>query len=249
MIPFVGFGTYRILNQEIFEIAIKCGYNAFDTAELYKNEQLVKNAIDKCSDGKKIHITTKISKKSIESENITESFYERLSIFGYIDIILLHHPTNNCKRDWDTLCSLYSKNRDKVGYIGVSNYDINHIEQIKDSLFKPYCDQIELSPFYTRKELVEYLNNHKIRIVSHTTLTRTEKFGSTILIEMSDIYKCSVANILLSWANIKNYTVVPKSIDINHITENISHRTILDKKDIDILDSLNENFFITKVII
>jgi diketogulonate reductase-like aldo/keto reductase len=246
-IPIIGFGTYRVHDQQVFENAIINGYNAFDTGQLYKNEQLVKNAIDKCSGGKKIYITTKISKKSMLKGMIEESFYERLGIFGYIDLVLLHHPSDNCLKDWTILSELYLKNRDKVGNIGVSNYDINHMEQIKNCEIRPYCNQIELSPFYTRIDLVKYLRENDVRIVSHTTLTRSEKFDNETLIKIADKYKTSVASVLLSWALFHNYTIIPRTICDIQMVENLTNNVLLDESDIDVLDELNENFFITRV--
>lgn len=246
-IPMIGFGTYRVCNQQVFENAIINGYTAFDTGQMYKNEQLVKNAIDKCSNGKKIYITTKISKKSIQNDKIEESFYERLSIFGYIDIILLHHPSDNCFKDWTILSELYLKNKDKVGFIGVSNYNIDHMEQIKNCEIKPYCNQIELSPFYTRVDLVKYLRENDVRIVSHTTLTRSEKFDNKILIKIADKYKTSVASVMLSWALFYNYTIIPKTVCDIQMSENLTNNVFLDESDIYTLNGLNENFFITRV--
>lgn len=247
MLPHIGFGTYKIFDQTVFENAIKNGYIAFDTAELYKNEQLVKNAIDICSDKKKIYVTSKISKKSILSGKIKESFYERIAIFGYVDLILLHCPTNDCRRDWEILSDIYEKNRDKVGFIGVSNYDIRHMEQIKECKIKPYCNQIELSPFYTRFELVKYLRDASITIVSHTTLTRAEKFDNEKLIEISKKYNTSVANIMLMWAVYYNYIIIPRTKEVDHMIENKVYKCILSKDDIEILNSLNENYCITKI--
>lgn len=254
-----GFGTYRISNQNIIEDAIMCGYTHFDTAELYKNEHMVQNAIEKAKnaknaknakDNKDIFITTKISKKSIMSDNIVSSFYERLKIFPYINLLLLHVPSINCRKDWLILCELYKQNRDRVGNIGVSNYDIEHLEEIMDCPIKPYCNQIELSPFYIRTELVKYLRSRDILIVSHTSLTRTEKFDNKVLNEMAAKYNTTVARVLLKWAKEHEYIIIPKSSTIEHMVENKEQALInLTSDDMAILNGLNENFHITKVVV
>jgi diketogulonate reductase-like aldo/keto reductase len=245
-IPRIGFGCYRIKDQRTFEEAITCGYNHFDTAELYKNEQLVKNAIDKMGD-KKIYITTKISKKSITTGRIEESLNERLKIFGKIDLLLLHHPTSNCKKDWEILCVLYLKNKEHIGNIGVSNYDIQHLEQISDCSIKPYCNQIELSPFYTRNKLVSYLRHHNIIIVGHTTLTRSEKFDNETLKIIASVKNTTVANILNQWALQNEYIIIPRTQSVEHMIENKGFSIYIEKDEMELLNSLNEDFFITKV--
>jgi len=248
MIPTIGFGTYRINDQSVIENAIKCGYNHFDTAELYKNEYIVKQAIDKYPDIK-IYVTTKISRKSIEmgSEGILKSFNERLSIFPYIDILLLHVPSKNCRKDWDQLTELYLQNKHRIGHIGVSNYSIEHLKQLEGSVVKPYCNQIELSPFYTRVDLVNYLRTNNIIVVSHTTLTRTEKFGNQYLICISKKYGVSVASILLQWALQNNYIIIPKANSKEHQIENRHLDFEIEENDLVLLNNLNENFYITKV--
>jgi len=248
MLPTIGFGTYRVTDQTVIEKAIKNGYNHFDTAELYKNEHIVRQSIEKFGTGK-IYITTKISKKSILDNKIEDSFNERLKIFPYIDLLLLHIPSKDCKKDWDILSKLYLQHKDNIGKIGVSNYDICHLQQIETCELKPYCNQIELSPFYIRTELVNYLRLHKIHIVSHTTLTRSEKFDNECLKVLSKKYNVSVANIMLQWALHHGYTIIPKTCSEEHMIENSKTEVQLAQSDIEILNSLNENFYITKVII
>ncbi len=250
MIPKIGFGTYRVKDEQHIMNALENGYEFIDTACLYNNEKLVKNAVDKFkikNPDKHIFISTKISKKSILEGKIEENFYERLNIFENIDLLLLHIPSKNCRKDWEELSNLYNKHRDKIKYIGVSNYDIEHLEQIK-GLEIPYCNQIELNIFYNRKELINYCNIHSIPIVSHTTLARAEKFNNETLNLISNKYNVSNAKIMLTWALQQNYIVIPKTTNIDHLIENNKHDLILDETDIHLLNSLNENYIITKII-
>ena len=247
-LPKIGFGTYRVTDINVIISAISNGYQHFDVAELYKNEDIVRSAIDKFPD-KKIYITTKISKKAIFNNKIEESFYERLSKFKYIDILLLHTPSINCKRDWDILVSLYIKNKDKIRYIGVSNYNVEHLEQILASSIQPYCNQIEITPFYIRKELVKYCRDNNILIISHTSLTRAERLDNHVLIDMSKKYNISTAKLLLKWAIQNNYYVIPKANSNEHQLENIfsNCKITINQGDMFKLDELNDNFHITKV--
>src|SRR4051812_48521541 len=128
-----GFGTYQIKDKSIINAAVENGYNFLDSAELYKNEDIVASVIRDHPD-KQIFVSTKISYIAIEKGHIEKSFYERLEKFKgiKINLILLHKPSNDCRKDWQILCDLYAKHRDKIDYIGVSNYDLSHLEQLKD---------------------------------------------------------------------------------------------------------------------
>lgn len=256
MIPTIGFGTYRVKDPNIIHEAVKCGYNHFDTAELYKNEHIIKSVLDQYPE-RKFYIVTKISKTSLlEPGGITKSFYKRLEIWGHINVLLLHVPTEHCLEDWNELVSLYEQNRDKVDYIGVSNYDIKHLEPILNKTSQsttttttiPYCNQIELSPFYTRNELVEYLTLHKIKIVSHTTLTRTERFNEPLLKVMSERYKISIAKVLLQWAYQNGYVIIPKADLVEHMIENKNLvNNLISTDDLCVLSNLDEKFHLTKI--
>lgn len=244
-----GMGTYEIKNYDILSNAVKNGYNFFDTAELYKNENIIIQLI-KNNPSKQIFVSTKISYIAIEKQKIEESFYKRLELFGdiKINILLLHKPSDDCKRDWEQLCRLWTKHKNKIEFIGVSNYDIKHLEQIKDCAIKPFCNQVEISPFFHRTHLIDYCKNNNIIVIGHTTLTRGIKFNHPILVELAHKYNTNVAKILLSWANQHGYITIPRTSKLDHLIENKSH-VYISIDDMKILDNdLNEGYFLTKVL-
>ncbi len=247
-----GFGTYQIKDPLIIEEAIKNGYNFFDTAELYRNEKIVINSIRNNSD-KKLFVSTKISYIAIEKNQIEKSFSERLKMFDglKINLLLLHKPSEDCKRDWIILNDLYNKNRECIDHIGVSNYDIRHLEQIKDSgLPMPFVNQIELSPFHTRSDLVEYCRAAGIIIVSHTSLTRNVKTDNAILTQLANKYQISNAIVMLKWAVQNGYITIPRTSCVNHLVENINiNNNFFDFSDSEmiLLNNLNEGFFLTQI--
>lgn len=245
LIPLIGFGTYRIKSIEPILNAISVGYRHIDTAELYHNENLVKQAINLTHD--KVYITTKISKKSIYSNEIEKSFYERLNIFGYIDLLLLHVPSKNCKRDWDTLIELYKKNKTRIGQIGVSNYDINDLDQLKNSEMMPKYNQIELSPFFVRHELVKYCQTNNINIIAHTSLTNATKLTNNVIINMANKYYTTPAEILLRWALKKGFHIIPKSENIDHIKQNLNTNNDLSDDDFNELDKCDDELQLIKI--
>jgi diketogulonate reductase-like aldo/keto reductase len=244
-----GYGTYQIKDLSILDEAVKNGYNFFDTAELYRNEALVVKTIKNYPE-KQIFVSTKISYVAIEKGQIEKSFYERLKMFDgiKINLLLLHKPSDNCKKDWEILYNLYSKHRDKIDYIGVSNYDLKHLEQIKD-MPVPFCNQFELSPFNIRTDLVNHCRLNDIIIISHTTLTRKVKFDSVVLVYLANKYRASVAKILLKWAIQNGYMTIPRSSRLEHLIENIEESKFnISEEDMKILNGdLNEGFFLTKI--
>lgn len=245
MLPLIGFGTYRVNDIETIKTALRVGYKHIDTAELYKNELLVKQAINEVCD--KIYITTKISKKSIYSEKIKESWDERIKIFGTIDLMLLHVPSKNPLKDWSTMCELYARDSEYVKWIGVSNYEIDDLEKIKNCKFMPACNQIEISPFCTNAKLVKYCNDNNIKIIAHTCLTNATKFDNELLLEISSSLGITVQNLMLSWAQAQGYHVIPKSLSYSHMYENLYNKIILPDDVIQRLNTLDINYKIIKI--
>lgn len=246
-----GYGTYQIKDQAILESAVQSGYNFFDTAQLYKNERIVADVIRSHPD-KQLFVSTKISYIDIENGEIEKSFYERLKIFEgiKINLLLLHKPSSDCRKDWTILCELYSRFKDRIDYIGVSNYDLKHLKQI-DGMPRPFVNQFELNPFNVRMDLVEYCKINGIVIVSHTTLTRTVKFDSVVLVTLASKYQTNVAKLLLRWAIQNGYVTIPRSSKLDHLVENLSAMSdslYISVEDMKTLNSdLNEGFFLTKV--
>ena len=112
-LPQLGFGTYR-LNDDTYEsvkFALQNGYYHIDTAPLYKNEEKVGKAIKESGiDRKKIFVTTKISRKELQSNKIQESIENSFKKLGldYIDLVLLHEPIDY-EKNWILLEKYYSK--------------------------------------------------------------------------------------------------------------------------------------------
>jgi diketogulonate reductase-like aldo/keto reductase len=244
-----GYGTYQIKDHCVLDLAVQNGYNFFDSAELYKNEDLVIDVIKSYPD-KQLFVSTKISYIAIEKNQIEKSFNERLKKFEgiKINLLLLHKPSDNCRRDWSILCDLYSKNRDRIDYIGVSNYDIKHLDQLINMPI-PFVNQFELNPFNVRSELVDYCRLKGIIIVSHTTLTRKCLFEAPDLLLFVKKYQTTSAKLLLTWAIQNNYVTIPRSSRLDHMMENIEEKKYkISNEDMTILNNdLNIGFFLTKV--
>lgn len=228
-IPQLGFGTYRLKGEIAYDstlTALKLGYRHIDTANLYKNEYQVGKAIKDGSRREDIWITTKVQVKDINKGkdaiiNSIKNSLEQLNT-DYLDLVLFHGPTDDkIKENWLLFEEIYQNFRGNIRYIGVSNYNIDHLEQLKDCNILPYTNQIEVSPFLNRDELIKYCQDKGIIVTAHTSLIKGEKFNDIKLRELSDKTGISMANLLLSWAKQKKLIVLPRSGNKDHIKENM----------------------------
>jgi 2,5-diketo-D-gluconate reductase A len=257
-IPYLGFGTYLIADGEVaapVSEAIRVGYRHVDTAEGYHNESGVGVGIRQAFESEglarsDLFVTTKLwpgnpawGMPAKTTESTVTSLDESLRRLGldYVDLYLIHAPFEHDQRlaQWRGLVEL--RRQGKARAIGVSNFSIRHIEELKAAdLPMPDANQIELHPWSQKPELVEYLNDNGITPIAYSSLVplstwRTaeghdsaktdqmradgEQADSPFRV-MAKQYGVSEAQILLRWAIQKGYPVLPKSTDPNRIRKN-----------------------------
>jgi len=160
----------------------------------------------------------------------------------YVDLYLIHAPFAREQRleQWKALVDLRQQN--KVRAIGVSNFSEKHIEEIKATgLPLPDANQIELHPWSQKPGLVSYLEKNDISVIAYSSLVplsswrdaegqssaKTEQMkaegadSDSPFKVMARKYGVSEARILLRWAIQKGYAILPKSINVPRIQQNI----------------------------
>lgn len=245
-IPALGLGVYKIPEGEQTENAVlwalEAGYRHIDTAAFYGNEQCVGRAIKKSGIPRsEIFVTTKVM-NLLRPET---EFYQSLKNLdlGYIDLYLVHFPFPLLrKRAWKILEKIYEKGEVKA--IGVSNYSVAQVSDLLDyAEVPPTVNQVEFSPFFYRKELLEYCTSKGILVEVYSPLTRGQRLGNDVIGELAVKYGKSSAQIMIRWSLQHGLVVLPKSSNRQRIAENskVFDFEIL-PEDMVKLDSLNENY-------
>jgi diketogulonate reductase-like aldo/keto reductase len=154
-IPQIGFGVYLSPPPKCVKsclTAFEAGYRHIDTAQYYENEDSVGNALRESKlPREEVYITSKILSAGKDAEStykkVLESVEKLAGKDGYVDLFLIHTPNGGAearKLMWQALEK--AKQEDKVRDIGVSNYGIQHIEEIKSigTVWPPTVNQIEV---------------------------------------------------------------------------------------------------------
>lgn len=249
--PLINYGTYRLGESAIqlsLETALLNGYNSIDTAPLYKNEKFIGDYIYKNDISREsIWITSKLNPRIVHKSeiDIIKSINQTLFDLNtrYLDLYLIHAPDEkHIVKCWSILEQF--KRQGIFRNIGVSNFKICHLETINDfSTTKIFTNQIEVSPFLTRTDLISYMKNNNIRISAHSSLIKGEKMDNPTLLRISRIYDKTPAQILLKWGIQKGFNVIPRSSNSEHVIENINLHFNIIEDDMNILDSLNEDYY------
>jgi diketogulonate reductase-like aldo/keto reductase len=245
-LPEISFGTYR-LGETVYDalnLALLNGYRGIDTAALYKCEHIIGDYLTRNEINRdELFITSKLLPNiMIKSESeILESISKTLADLNtkYLDLYLIHCPkdTNINIKCWEIIEKFHRNGIFKN--IGVSNFDIHHMEDIhKHSLTPIYTNQIELSPFLKRPNVVKYMNDNNIIVSAHSSLAKGEMFQCSILQELGHKYNKTPAQIMLKWGLQNNYRIMPRSNKKDHINDNIDLNFIISDEDINELNNI-----------
>lgn len=133
---------------------LKVGYRQIDTAQAYGNEKEVGLAVQNSGIPRKdIFVTTKIMHPASSLDENYQQCLESVQKLdvrpgGYVDCFLIHNAKASSearKEMWQALERLFDEGR--VRSIGVSNYGIKHIEEMREyaRVWPPHVNQIEVS--------------------------------------------------------------------------------------------------------
>ena len=228
-IPQVGLGVWQVDNSEQFDAAftaaIEAGYRHFDSAQAYKNEQMLGDAWVKSGlKREELFLTTKIWLDNFPTGRLKKSVDESLKKLqtDYIDLLLLHFPVTGLRKAaWTALEK--AKAEGKVRNIGVSNYTIRHLEGLKKYATElPAVNQVELHVFLQQPELVEYCRDNDIVLEAYSPLAHGKDMKDKTVQGLADKYGKSYAQIMLRWCIEEGMVVLPKSVTPSRIQENIA---------------------------
>eukprot|EP00696_Hemimastix_kukwesjijk_P010235 gnl/Hemi2/22867_TR7653_c0_g1_i1.p1 gnl/Hemi2/22867_TR7653_c0_g1~~gnl/Hemi2/22867_TR7653_c0_g1_i1.p1 ORF type:complete len:282 (+),score=67.74 gnl/Hemi2/22867_TR7653_c0_g1_i1:83-928(+) len=229
-IPRLGLGVYQAAEgEETFNsvrTALQLGYRHIDTAALYGNEKSVGEALRASGIPRsEVFITTKLWNSDQGFAKTLAAFEQSRTKLGvdYVDLYLIHGPnTNSAKRleSWRALEQLLQEG--KCRSIGVSNYGVRHLQELfANSTVKPAVNQIELSPFLNRTELVAFCKANEIVLEAYSPLTKGRKLKDPRLMAIAAKYGKTTAQILIRWGLQHDFVSLPKSSNPVRIRENI----------------------------
>lgn len=227
--PQVGFGVFQISDEEVVTTVTKAfevGYRSIDTAAAYENERGVGEAIAKSNiPREKLFITTKVRNADQGYENTLKAFDKSLAKLGldYIDLYIIHWPMPAYDEYVETYQALEKLYHDgKVKAIGVSNFNIEHLERIfSECKVKPVLNQIECHPYLQQDELKTFCKQHDIYIESWSPLGQGgEVLNDKVITEIAEKYGKTSAQVIIRWHLQEGSIVIPKSVTPSRIEEN-----------------------------
>jgi len=226
-IPMLGLGVYRLSDYDTCKKAVldalALGYRHIDTAQIYKNEAAVGDAIIESGlKREEIFLTTKIWVSNFK--RVRESFNESLDRLKtpYVDMILLHQSVGPYVSAYKELEKLKEEGLAKS--IGVSNFDNNQMTKLmKNTTIVPALNQIEIHPYNQREEQVEFDKANGIAVEdwyplanAKANLLTDETIGA-----IAKAHGKTIPQIILRWHVQRGNIVFPRSTSIEHMKDNL----------------------------
>ena len=246
-IPSIGFGTYKSGNDDetakIVKYALEVGYRQIDTASFYGNEVGVGRGIKESSVKREdIFLVTKLWNSDHGYENTIKAFNRSLENLQveYIDLYLIHWPNKLNLETWRAFEDLY--NAGKVRAIGVCNFKIGHLEELKkEAKIMPMVNQIEIHPLSSKENMLKYCNENNIQLVAWSPIMRGKLSSNELINDLAKKYKKTIVEIVLRWHIQRGVVPIPKSSNEERIKENFNIFDFnLSEDDMEAINSLNE---------
>ncbi|ALM55799.1 aldo/keto reductase [Staphylococcus equorum] len=253
--PQLGLGVFRVENDDTAKDAVKHaiinGYRSIDAALVYGNEEMVGRGIQEGMAAADIQredlfITSKLWFDSFGKDNVEQGYQTSIDNLGldYLDLYLIHWPGTDESvmiETWKGMEALYESG--KVKNIGVSNFNIEHLEVLKSQTsIKPVINQVEFHPYFTQQELRTYLDTESIYMESWSPLMNAEILTDETINAIAEEIGKSPAQVVIRWNIEHGVVTIPKSITPHRIEENINIFDFsLTANQMERIDALNEN--------
>lgn len=251
-IPGLGLGVFQIPNEETADVVangIKQGYRLIDTAQVYGNEEgtgagikrgLKENNLKR----EDLFITSKVWNNHLTFDETIAAANDSLQKLGldYLDLYLIHWPGDNSFKDsYLALEQLYKEG--KIRAIGVSNFQIHHLEELSQfATVTPVLNQVESHPKLIQTELREYAAKNDIKIQAWSPLMQGQILKNATLQTIADKYGKSTAQVILRWDIQRDVLLVVKSVHSDRMASNADvFDFTLNQADMDKINALNED--------
>jgi 2,5-diketo-D-gluconate reductase A len=230
-IPQLGIGTYLVEPAEAAKVvanALDAGYRHIDTAQMYRNEAGIGEAIARSGIPREdLYITTKLSNANHEPDAVRHSFDRSLTDLqaDYLDLFLMHWPLptlydGNFPATWVAMVGLLADGR--VRSIGVSNFQPAHLDRIiAETGVVPVVNQIEAHPYFPNDDARAASRRHGIAIEAWGPLGQGNVLDDSVIADIANDHHRHPAQIILRWHIERGDIIFPKSTHPGRMRQNL----------------------------
>lgn len=202
-IPSLGFGTFRMEGKDVLRMvpaALGVGFRHVDTAQIYRNEAEVGDAIAGSGVPRgDIFLTTKVWIDNFAPDRFMASVDESLAKLrtDHVDLLLLHWPNGTVPLAEQIGGLNAVRDAGKTRHIGVSNYNI---ALLKDAISRSdaplVTNQVEYHPFLDQRRLLATMRDVGPALTAYYAMADGKVFADPVLADIAASYGRSIAQIV-----------------------------------------------------
>uniref|UniRef100_A0A8C0JBB1 NADP-dependent oxidoreductase domain-containing protein n=1 Tax=Chelonoidis abingdonii TaxID=106734 RepID=A0A8C0JBB1_CHEAB len=226
--------------QEAVEVALDAGYQHVDCAYFYQNEAEIGAAFQKkFGEGRlkrdELYVVSKLWNSFHAPQDVKPAFLKSLMMLNldYLDLYLMHSPMGFPEVSSPTPCSKQDQSPTKssstslfswqtmeklvdeglVKSVGVSNFNVSQLERLLSVCrIKPAANQVELHPYLTQPQLVEYCKSKGIVLIAYSPFGCPPRvLAHQLLLSLQVLIRFHIQ---------RGIATIPKSITPARIVEN-----------------------------
>ena len=227
-IPLVGLGTWALRGRDcarLTEQAIRAGYRAIDTAQMYENEREVGEGVHNSGKRAEVMVTTKVQPTLLAPRDLERSVKESLAKLrlDIIDLLLIHWPNPRVPLS-DTLGAMAKmKQAGLVRQLGVSNFTVALLDEATKISPEPLvCNQIECHPYLDQSKVIAACHRLGMAVVAYSPIARGGAKGDAVLSRIGAAHGKSAAQVCLRYLVQQDIVVIPRTSKVERLTENIA---------------------------
>lgn len=230
-IPQLGFGVYQVPPADTAAVvaeALETGYRHIDTAEMYRNERGVGEALATSGLPRdQVWITSKLSNRLHRPDDARRAFDATLAELGtdYIDLFLIHWPLptrydGDYVSTWRVLTELLDDGRART--IGVSNFQPAHLDRIvAETGVAPSVNQIEVHPYLANEAARSATHRHGAVVEAWSPIAQGKVLGDPMVVEIAERADATPSQVVLAWHLQRGDIVFPKTTHPERMRENL----------------------------
>ena len=231
-IPQVGFGVFQVPpaeTRDAVETALRVGYRHIDTAQMYRNESAVGEAIAASGlDRAEVFITSKLNNGAHRPDDCRQAFDGTLKALGteYVDLFLIHWPLptlyhGDFVQTWRTLEEFYREGRARS--IGVSNFTAHQLGRLRaETEIRPAVNQVEIHPYFTNEQTRAYDRDNEIATEAYSPIAQGAVLTDPTVETIARQVERTPAQVVLRWHLQRGDIVIPKSTTEARVRENLA---------------------------
>lgn len=226
-VPKLGFGTFNLTGRQalgILEFALDVGYRHFDTAQMYENEDEIGKVIGNTSiPRERLFITNKVWHTNLSKDKFLPSVENSLKNLkqDYIDLLLIHWPNKDIplEESLEQLAEAQEKGYCKL--IGVSNFNVDLLEQVQKSGIQIHCNQFEYHVFLDQTQLLNKTRELGAFATAYCPIAKGQVADEPILKKIAQRHRVTAAQVALRWlVEQEDVVAIPKSSQLIRIKQN-----------------------------